>query len=235
MEDRDKILPVEETEKAIFDSSIDIGIDMSEICIDKLLDGSFMEDIPILGTIYKIGKIIYSIDRIVYIKKLLVFAQEIQRNDINDDVLQKHKKLIKSNPKKYNEEMEFIIQYLNRQVGYEKSKLNARAYFLYLNEEINKDILMLLWNIIDQFYDSDKEHLEEIYKKTVIGERCSYDRIAYNRLSNCGLISYYHGIAVTDNVNQSPHIAKITEIGRLFCEKILCTNNGQNPIDIRPN
>ena len=137
MEEEYKILPVEEAETVIFDSAIDLGMDISETCIDMLLDESLVKDIPVLGTFYKAGKIGYSIGRITYIKKLLVFAQEMQRNDVDGVTLKKHKELLQANPKKYYKELEFIIQYLNRQVGYEKSILNARAYFLYLNEEID--------------------------------------------------------------------------------------------------
>lgn len=61
----------------------------------------------------------------------------MQRNDVKGSALKKHKNLQKTNPKRFNQEIELIIQYLNRQVGYEKSLLNARAYSLYLSENIN--------------------------------------------------------------------------------------------------
>ena len=61
----------------------------------------------------------------------------MQRNDVKGSALKKHKNLQKTNPKRFNQEIELIIQYLNRQVGYEKSLLNERAYSLYLSENIN--------------------------------------------------------------------------------------------------
>ena len=67
MEEEYKILPVEEAETVIFDSAIDLGMDISETCIDMLLDESLVKDIPVLGTFYKAGKIGYSIGRITYI------------------------------------------------------------------------------------------------------------------------------------------------------------------------
>ena len=68
MEEEYKILPVEEAETVIFDSAIDLDMDISETCIDMLLDESLVKDIPVLGTFYKAGKIGYSIGRITYIK-----------------------------------------------------------------------------------------------------------------------------------------------------------------------
>lgn len=94
MEEEYKILPVEEAETVIFDSAIDLGMDISETCIDMLLDESLVKNIPVLGTFYKAGKIGYSIGRITYIKKLLVFAQEMQRNDVDGVTLKKHKELL---------------------------------------------------------------------------------------------------------------------------------------------
>ena len=228
MEEEYKILPVEEAETVIFDSAIDLGMDISETCIDMLLDESLVKDIPVLGTFYKAGKIGYSIGRITYIKKLLVFAQEMQRNDVDGVTLKKHKELLQANPKKYYKELEFIIQYLNRQVGYEKSILNARAYFLYLNEEIDYDDLILLWETIDQFFVSDKQVLIEIYNKRAIGEKSPYNPVAYKRLANCGLIDFFNGMAVQDPAGKKSIIARIGNLGVFFCEKILVTHAGHN-------
>lgn len=225
MEEEYKILPVEEAETVIFDSAIDLGVDISETCIDMLLDESLVKDIPVLGTFYKVGKIGYSIGRITYIKKLLVFAQEMQRNDVDGVILKKHKELLQTNRKKYYKELEIIIQYLNRQVGYEKSTLNARAYFLYLNEEIDYDDLILLWETIDQFFISDKQVLIEIYNKRTIEEKSSYNPVAYKRLSNCGLIDFFNGMSVQDPESKKSIKARIGNLGVFFCENILVTGN----------
>lgn len=225
MEEKYKIFPIEEAETVIFDSAIDLGIDISETCIDKLLDESFVKDIPILGTFYKIGKIGYSLERIIYVKKLLVFAQEMQRNDVDRGILKKHKELLQVNPKKYYKELEFIVQYLNRQVGYEKSIFNARAYFLYLNEEIGYDDLTLLWETIDRFFISDKQALIEIYNKEVMGKGNSYNPIAYKRLDGCGLIDFFAGMPVHDPISKKVITARIGNLGKFFCEKIILAHN----------
>ena len=216
-----EIQPVKEAEEVIFDSTMDLGMDISEICIDMLFEDGTLREFPVFGTFYKAGKIVYSIGRLTYIKKLLVFAQEMQRNDVGGTTLKKHKELIKANKKKYYKELEVIIEYLNRQVGYEKSALNARIYYLYLNEEIGYEDLVLLWEIVDQLYMSDKDALIEIYNKRVIRQECAYNQVAYKRLSNCGLIDFFNGMAVSDPASKKPIIARIGNVGVFFCEKIL--------------
>ena len=87
------IQPVEETRMTIFDSAIDLGTDVSEICIDMLQDEGIVKDIPVLGTVYKVGKIGYSVARLTFIKKVLAFAQEIQRNDVDKNILMNYQVL----------------------------------------------------------------------------------------------------------------------------------------------
>ena len=67
MEDEFRILPEKEAKNIIFNSTIELGIDVSEIGIDKFLDEGIVKEIPVLGSFYKIGKIGYSIERIIYI------------------------------------------------------------------------------------------------------------------------------------------------------------------------
>ena len=89
----------------------------------------------------------------------------MQLNDVNGEILSKHRELVSRNPSQYFKELEIIIEYLNKQVGYEKSVLNARAYYLYLSSEIDYEDLMLLWEVIDQFYINDKETLLRLYRE----------------------------------------------------------------------
>lgn len=221
MKDEYLIRPVEETRMAIFDSAIDLGTNVSEICIDMLQAEGIVKDIPVLGTVYKVGKIGYSVGQLTFIKKVLVFAQEMQKNDIDRGVLKKHKELSVTDPKKYYRELELIIEYLNRQVGYEKSVLNARAYYLYLDEEIEYDDLMILWEVIDQLFLSDKETLIKLYKKNVFTEGDTYNQLACKRLYNCGMIDFFNGMSVKDSDSEGFFCARISDLGRFFCENLL--------------
>ena len=221
MEDEYLIQPVEEARMTIFDSTIDLGTDVSELCIDMLQDEGIVKDIPVLGTVYKVGKIGYSVARLTFIKKVLAFAQEMQRNDVDKNILKKHKELSLTNPKKYNSELEILIEYLNRQVGCEKAILNARAYYLYLDEQINYQSLQLLWEVIDQLYLSDKETLIRLYENEVFTEEDEYNQLACKRLSYCGLIDFFNGMPAQDFESNSVIYAKIASLGQYFCETLL--------------
>lgn len=224
------IQPVEETKMAIFDSAIDLGTDISEICIDMLQSEELIRDIPVFGTVYKIGKIGYSVGQLTFIKKVLVFAQEMQKNDIDRGILKRHKELIHKNQKKYYEELELVVEYLNKQVGCKKAILNARAYYMYLDEQIDYEDLVLLWEVIDQFHLSDEDTLKQLYKNEAFEEGDSYNSFACKRLSNCGLVDYFNGMPAQDYESGMTVYAKITDIGRFFSEKVLCmecTSNNQ--------
>lgn len=221
MEDEYLIQPVEETRMTIFESTIDLGTDISEVCIDTLQEDGFVKDFPVLGTVYKVGKIGHSVGRLLFIKKVLVFAQEMQRNDVNRSVLNKHKQLYSDNPKKYYKELEIILEYLNRQVGNEKSILNARAYYLYLDEKIEYDDLELLWEVIDQLFLSDMDTLIKLYKNNIFIKGEIYNQLACKRLCNCGMIDFFNGMSVKDPDSENYINAKISSIGKFFCEKLL--------------
>lgn len=221
MDERYIIQPVEETRETIFESTIDISTDISEICIDMLQEEGVIKDFPVLGTVYKVGKTVCSVGRLAYIKKILVFAQELQRNNVENDVLEEHKRLMESNPKKYYKELEIIIEYINRQVGCEKSVLNGRVYYLYLSGRLVYEDFILLLETIDMFQLSDKEQLEKIYRKKVLIEGNSYNTIACARLSYCGLIDYFNGIRVNMPGDDRTIIARISNLGVVFCEEVL--------------
>lgn len=221
MEEKYMIQPVEETRATIFDSTIDLSMDISEIGIDMLFDDGVIKDIPAIGTVYKIGKIGYSVSRLSFIKKSLIFAQEMQRNNIGKGVLEKHKALMESNPKKYHKELELIIEYLNRQVGYEKSVLNARVYYLYLNENIDYDDFVLLLEIVDEIHLMDIDTLKQLYQREIFEAGCNFNSLACKRLHSCGVIDYFNGMQVGMAGDDRKIIARITQLGKVFCEAVL--------------
>ena len=99
MDKRVDFLPVEEAKHVIFDNTVDLSIDISEYCIDALLNKEIIKDIPVLGSVFKVGKVAYSISRMAYIKKLLIFVQEMQKNDITGEKIKNHKNKLDNNPK----------------------------------------------------------------------------------------------------------------------------------------
>ena len=221
------IQPIEETRATIFDSTIDLSMDISEICLDMLLDEGVIKDIPVLGSIYKIGKAVYSVSQLNHIKKILVFAQEIQKNNVGSDILTKHKELMLSNPKKYYKELEIIIEYLDKQIGYEKAVLSGRVYYLLLSEEISYNDFVLLLETINQVYLSDISTLETIYRLGSLNAEDSFNPVSCVRLHNCGLINYLSEIRFKREGEGSPAVAIITYWGKIFCEAVLQIKNDE--------
>lgn len=217
-----KFEPIKEAETVIFDSVLETGIDLAEVSIDLLCEDSILRDIPILGTVFKLGKAVFSISRRMYIKKILIFAQEMQKGNVDKEILQKHKERLLADPKLYNSELETIVEYINRQVGYEKSKYYARTYMLYLNQEIKYEEFILFFEIIDQMFLTDIDTLKEIYEKNTLNTEDNYSAFPCKRLSNCGLIDFYNGMAVQDPDSGAAILAQITYIGKYFGGNIYC-------------
>lgn len=217
-----KFEPIKEAETVIFDSVLETGIDLAEVGIDLLCEDEILKDIPILGTVFKLGKTVFSISRRMYIKKILIFAQEMQKGNVDKETLQKHKEELLADPKLYNSELETIVEYINRQVGYKKSKYYAKTYILYLNQEIEYDDFIMLFEIIDQIFLSDIDAFEAIYEKDVLEKEHSYNMVSCKRLSNCGLIDFFNGMVVKDPDSDAMIFAKITSIGKYFGKNICC-------------
>lgn len=217
-----KFEPIKEAETVIFDSMLETGIDLAEVGVDLLCEDEILRDIPILGTVFKLGKTVFSISRRMYIKKILIFAQEMQKGNVDRETLQKHKKELLADSKLYNSELETIVEYINRQVGYKKSKYYARAYMLYLNQIIGYEDLIMFFEIIDQMFLNDIDTLKEIYEKDTLKEEDNYSTFSCKRLSNCNLIDFYNGMAVKDPDSGAMIFAKITYVGKYFSENICC-------------
>ena len=55
-----------------------VSIDLAEVAIDQLIDDGVFKDIPILGTIYGVGKAALQIREILFLKKIIYFLTEIK-------------------------------------------------------------------------------------------------------------------------------------------------------------
>lgn len=214
------IQPVREAQLAIFETSIDLNVDIAEAIIDSLLDDGILKEIPIIGTVFKLGKTCKSIERMFYVKKILVFAQALQAEDVDVRILEERYEYYKNNEKQLTKDLEIIIEYLNRQVGIGKSKLFAKAYFALLSQKIDYEDYSIFMESIDQVFLTDLETLKEIYEKSIC-EGEEYNYLACSRLSGCGLIEYYNGLLVEDSEDKINAYARITDLGKEFCRLLL--------------
>jgi hypothetical protein len=71
----------------IIDTSVDLANDYAELTLDEIFSGKILEEVPIVKTLYSIGKIELSIKERFFVKKLLVFLKEFHSKKISEEKL----------------------------------------------------------------------------------------------------------------------------------------------------
>ncbi len=178
--------------------------DLGEVALDSFLESGIIKDIPLLSTVVSLFKIGHSVGDAFYIKKLATFINEINRNVIEAEKLEKYKKLIHENPKKFKKDIEFILVLINRFIDSEKSKYLAKLYVAYLEEKIDWKDFVKYSQVIDQLFNTD---LEVIFLEGVLlCKRKDSDDIL--RLESLGLLV---------EVNNAPKF-EVNDTGHLIME-----------------
>lgn len=205
--------------KSLFDSTIDIGADLVELPIDLITENEIIKNIPIVGTIVKLGKATSTIRDRHLIKKLVKFIESINNGDIKPENLEKHKEILESNTKKLNEELENIIIIIDRQLEIDKTKILGELYKSYISCVINWEDFKNFSDVLERIFLFDIQQLKEIYEKEAIGEEDSYHSISMSRLHALGLVEYFSGITVVNEISNKAIKGEITEHGKIFYEQ----------------
>jgi len=135
----------------IVNSSIDLGVDYSEIALDEFLDNGLLKDIPFVKSVVGFYNITNSIIDRHKAKKILTFFKEFHSKKIDLEKLDAFK-LKFNQDKKYRDRVVEIIVLLNeRFLQDEKSKILANLIIAHIEDKISwidlKDISVVLDNI----------------------------------------------------------------------------------------
>lgn len=212
-EEREKPLSV------LYNESKDIAIDSVESIISKVAETSY--DFPIIKPLISIVKFSASVYNVQYAKKVLKFAEQINRNQISEEQKQKHIKKLKANPKYTEIEVDIIMEFLNKYSHVIKSEMAANIYSAYLNELINFRTMGIYLEILRDISVYDFSALHEMYEQKILVEEEAHDNRTLKNLANITLIDFKDGeILENDNILGDDEdiniIAKITDIGNEF-------------------
>lgn len=203
--------------QTIFENSADIGIDFLEIALDELTENETIKEIPVVGTIVKLGKTAIAINDRRLIKKMLIFIQEVNSGNIPEEKLVEHCEKLKNNPKKKQKELEYVIAILDKQIEYEESKLFAKLYIAYLKQDITWEIFNCFSDLLDRLVLYDLDVLLEIYNIYSYDEKDDPDVAQMSRLNSLGLVQYFNGTVVMIGNNKNIK-GRISCTGKLFCK-----------------
>lgn len=208
--------------KSLFDEVIDISADLMELPIDLIIENEVIQNIPVVGTIVKLGKAAVTIRDRHLIKKLVAFIESINNGDIESEELEKHKKILESNTRKLNEELENIIIIIDRQLDIDKTKILGELYKSYISGIIDWEDFKSFSDVLERIFLVDIYQLKKIYGDDSIGKEDSFYPISMSRLDALGLVQYFSGMSVvikTSNGEQKEIKGQITGYGRIFYEQ----------------
>lgn len=206
-------------ENNTLDNIESISLDGIESLTDIILKNEIIEKVPIANiasTIIKTGEMIYNKN---LFRQTVSFIESLNKQEISKEKVEKYKEKVFKNEERKSEEVERVLLYLNKNIDTEKSKLLAKFYVAYVNQEINWNKFCEFATIINQIFIDDLPTIYDIYKeeetKVVI-----YENYKISRLMSTGLLSNYSGsITVQELSNGKSGVRNIFEkngLGELF-------------------
>lgn len=203
----------------------DIIVDYVELGIDSIIDNDALNSIPFVRTVLGGAKIGQFICERNLCAQTVIFINELNSGIIDKKKLEKHKRILASNTKKANRELGRVMILLNRNIEVTKSKLYARIYANYVNQNINWNELCELFEIVEKIFISDLNMLYLRFNKA--NELLKYDKkegYHLSRLESLGLIhdDIRFGALYPRDDNYNPiHHFQLSYIGKKLCESTM--------------
>lgn len=179
----------EDFSKSLFCNITDIAEDYTEIGIDIFIENDLIKEIPIIKTLVNIFKIGKNIRDKNLLKQTLIFMQEFNKDNIEEEKLKKYKNEIENDRKKCEEELERVLWLLNSFIDKEKSIMLSRFFKEYVRQTITWDEFCEYSEIINRLFVQDIKILREIYLEELSDTTNIKDIYRVERLNSLGIIS----------------------------------------------
>ncbi len=220
---------VQSTAKTIYNYNLDTAIDIAEIGLDSFFDDSLFKDLSITRTIYGLVKTGLAIREKYFLKKTLMFINQLNNNGISNENYQQYKEKLKDNDKYILKELEYALIIIDRYVDYKKNIILANLYFNYIDKKFNWEQFQELSIIVDNIFLSDLKELENIYNRQMLTMNDINNKISFRRLKTQNLVENIEntlrspdGMGIGFYLNDYDY--QITELGRLLFEYGLNNN-----------
>lgn len=208
----DELIP--SFKKSLFNNIGDIGADLLELPIDLFTENEVIKDIPVVGTIVKLGKTVGTIRDRYLIKKLIIFIKSVNDGTVESDIIKNHKEILESDPKKLNEELENVMILVDRELEIDKTKILAELYKAYICKKIHWSDFTYLSEMLERLCLRDIDSLSEIYETG----HAKKDKFGVFRLEAVGLVKYFskrtNSAAYRSGLKQAE--VELTGYGKLF-------------------
>ena len=203
--------------ESIFDNISSLSEEYIELTLDSLLKEGWLKDIPIVGTLFKLGNIAVSIKERHFLVKTVKFIKEMNQSKISAEDIVKHKIYLEENPEVMDKELGYLLILLERHIKSIKSKLLARLYLSYIDSSktCSWHDFCVLSEILDEISIYDLEALIFLYDNQPVKKLEKISLFQLIRLEKCG-VAYRN----TENTNSkfTQVNAKLSPQGKYFCE-----------------
>lgn len=206
-------------ENNTLDNIESIALDGIESLTDIILKNEIIEKVPIANiatSIIKTGEMIYNKN---LFRQTVSFIESLNKQEISKEKVEEYKAKVFKSEKRETEEVERVLLYLNKNIDIEKSRLLAKFYASYINQEINWNKFCEFATIINQIFIDELQIIYDIYKdeetKVVI-----YENYKISRLMSTGLLNNYSGAITVQELSNGKsggrNIFEKNGLGELF-------------------
>ena len=215
----EKLVPL--FSESLFESVEDIGIDVLELGVDSILEDGILREIPIVGTVAKVGKIFISVRDRNLLKQLVIFIKEFNSGLIDEEKLKKYKQELKDNPQKAEKELGRILIILDRVIDANKTQILARFFYAYVYGNLTWSEFCEFCDITERLFLSDLNLITKLYKGNELGpdEDLAYKQ---DRLISLGLLVNDSRtlIGLLAGVEEDKIKSDFTSLGLKYCTLI---------------
>ncbi len=149
--------------KSLSRNTIPISVDFLENEIDNLITNKTLQSIPILNSIIATIRVGKDLRERNLFKQTSVFLSEFNSGAINEKKLQEYKKKLEKNKEKTSE-LERVLLILNNNIDIEKSKILAKLFTAYINEQITWSDFCEYSDATDRLFLEDLRILRALYE-----------------------------------------------------------------------
>lgn len=121
----------------LFNPSLDLSVDYSDIYIDDIIENEGIKQIPIVKSVVGLVKGGIAINQFWFAKKLLVFIQTFNDGTISHKKLEDFKAKLNSEEKFGKKIAEQLMVHIDRNIEISKTKVISNLFKSYVNEDLS--------------------------------------------------------------------------------------------------
>lgn len=191
--------------KDIENTSLELIFDIAEAFLDQFFDKGLLQDLPVIGTIYKSARLLKSIPDRIFLAKLFRFVKAIEMITLAErDAFRER---LEKDPKTLQRLGDAIVLVIDKLDDMEKPELFGKAFRAYVRGAITYEQLRRLGAAIDASLISD---LQQFGSLTTLAEQSLLEHLAGTGLTRPSTTS------LTETGSHVFNRIETTETGELF-------------------